>query len=988
MASNYKPVIAQPRLGGALMSNVSSEEAGVFNYVVKRDFRRVMDAEKRREGHDYLWPNITGDFATDPLNQPFPNNVTARPLPFETAATIATVGTTATMTFPSGHIFVEGETVTVSGAVQTPYNGTFVISNVTRTTFDFTVAGSPATPGTGTLSAKSAMPITLVHLARRPNGKTSIIVGTAPRIFRYYALENGEYVSTDPADYPVGQIPLYWSITPADYPAGQIPEYVDDNPGDWIIIGSGYQINAQRWEAVSINGWSVFNNGVDLPFTYRVEDIAVEPIWEMREQGIASVGTIAELAGILMVADISEIFEDKLTELFTLTGTSLSGDVLASQTGTTVTTNVAFFAADGSDIGKYLIYDNAAATTVQIVAPYISETQANVSAAFVGDDLRFTLRTKFSQVGNQFSGTITGSQGVASDLVTASAPIFIAGMVNKDLRFTNGWSSRIIAFNSNVQVQLADVAPPLSDFTNLPFYISDGATATPTAYADYFLTASAPIFTSDMVGSSIILDNGIERRIDAFVSTTQVRVDSDMAIASQYGGVERPDTFGTFTQAQFINRIQYRVAWAMPDLPRRWGTLIQATAVAGSNVLTLKYPVKSFEIGQDIIVVGAGTDGGNLIGPTVNEVVQPLSILYVAGGLVITMSSPAITSTTDAQVEQADVLGSIVGFEDLQDDSSGVIRMLELQGTIVVYKDTSIFLGNYTGTPEKPFIFKLRKVSNGKTLFYRYTLVAVNTAFHAYAGRNAFYKFDLTNQVPQEIELSQFCQDTFFDQATIANTNRIWAADNALTNEIFVVFPTDTVDRMLAFDYLFSTFSTSAMAITAAATVKRPETGISVGETENWFVMGTSAGTVLLYGLSDQLVDAWGTKNITYRRHANPFTLVKSGYDSNLKPGMSNFADPFNEKEVRSYVLILSSHSPNGAIDMKFYTARNTAEASVLLATVAIVSPASQNLVPMHFLGGYFQEEITITGKDNPLQIFQRIWDISPVMSAGHSRRP
>lgn len=992
MASNYRPVVAQPKLGGALMSNVSSEEAGVFNYVVKRDFRRLMDSEKRREGYDYLWPNVDGVFLTDPLNQPFPNNVTARPLPYQLAATMTRTGTTATMTFPSGHIFVEGETIAVSGANQPGYNGTFVISNVTRTTFDYTVPVGTVTPATGTLSAKSAMPINLGHLARRPNGKTAIIVGTAVRLFRYYALDNGDYISTDPADYPAGQTPEYWSTNPADYPVGQDPQYVDSNPGDWIIIGDGFALDGQRWEAVSINGWSVFNNGVDLPVTYRVEDIAVVPIWEMREQGIAAVGTIAELNGILMVADISEIFEDQVVELFALDGERLGGDVLASQVGTVVTVNSNFFAADGSDIGKYLIYENDAADTTQIVAPYISETQANVATAFVRDDLRFRLRTKFSQTGNQFSGTITASQGVASDLVNASAPIFDAGMVNKDLRYTNGWSARIIAFNSNVQVQVATVAPPLSDFTSLPFYISDGATGTPTAYADYFLTASAPVFTTEMVGRTLILDNGIARRIDAFVSSTQVQVDSDMAIASVYGGVERPETYGRYSQTQFINRIQYRVAWAMPDLPRRWGALVFGTMTEGSNILTLRYPVRSFEAGQEIIVVGAGTDGGNLSGPLVNDVATPLTIIYSAGGLVLTLSSPAITSTTEAGLEQADVLGSIIGFEDLQDDSSGIIRMMELQGTIVIYKDTAIFLGNYTGDPETPFVFKLRRVSSGATIFYRYTLVAINTAFHVFAGRNAFYRFDLTNQVPQEIALSQFCHDIFFDQATLANTNDIWAADNTITKEVFLVFPTTDVvapvDRMLAFDYLFQTFSTSSMAITAGATVKRPETGISIGETENWFVMGTAAGTILLYGLADQIVDAWGAKEIIYRRDTNPFTATKSSYDSNLKPGMTNFADPVNEKDIRSYFLILSSHSPNGAIAMKFYGTRNTAETPTLLASYTILSPTTQNLVPVHFRRGYFQEEITISGQDNPLQIFQRIWDMSPVMTAGTGRRP
>ena len=64
-------------------------------------------------------------------------------------------GTTATMVMPN-HGYINGETVTVSGANQPEYNGTFVISNVTPTTFDYTITGSPALAATGTITVQSA----------------------------------------------------------------------------------------------------------------------------------------------------------------------------------------------------------------------------------------------------------------------------------------------------------------------------------------------------------------------------------------------------------------------------------------------------------------------------------------------------------------------------------------------------------------------------------------------------------------------------------------------------------------------------------------------------------------------------------------------------------------------------------------------------------------------------------------------------------------
>ena len=60
-------------------------------------------------------------------------------------------GATATAT-KAAHGYLDTAYVTIAGAVQTEYNGTFAVSNVTGSTFDFTVAGTPATPATGTLT--------------------------------------------------------------------------------------------------------------------------------------------------------------------------------------------------------------------------------------------------------------------------------------------------------------------------------------------------------------------------------------------------------------------------------------------------------------------------------------------------------------------------------------------------------------------------------------------------------------------------------------------------------------------------------------------------------------------------------------------------------------------------------------------------------------------------------------------------------------------
>lgn len=74
--------------------------------------------------------------------------------PTVTVASITRSGQTATATITAGHGYYTGQWVTMAGASQTEYNGTFQITVTGTTTFEYTVTGSPATPATGSPTAK------------------------------------------------------------------------------------------------------------------------------------------------------------------------------------------------------------------------------------------------------------------------------------------------------------------------------------------------------------------------------------------------------------------------------------------------------------------------------------------------------------------------------------------------------------------------------------------------------------------------------------------------------------------------------------------------------------------------------------------------------------------------------------------------------------------------------------------------------------------
>lgn len=73
----------------------------------------------------------------------------------KTVSSIVRASTTATVTTAAAHGYATGQRITIAGADQADYNGTFEIVVTGATTFTFTVAGSPTTPATGVLTATS-----------------------------------------------------------------------------------------------------------------------------------------------------------------------------------------------------------------------------------------------------------------------------------------------------------------------------------------------------------------------------------------------------------------------------------------------------------------------------------------------------------------------------------------------------------------------------------------------------------------------------------------------------------------------------------------------------------------------------------------------------------------------------------------------------------------------------------------------------------------
>lgn len=66
--------------------------------------------------------------------------------------TLERSGSTVTATMADDHQLASGIEITVSGAVEVEYNGTFTITVIARDKFTYTIATTPTTPATGTIS--------------------------------------------------------------------------------------------------------------------------------------------------------------------------------------------------------------------------------------------------------------------------------------------------------------------------------------------------------------------------------------------------------------------------------------------------------------------------------------------------------------------------------------------------------------------------------------------------------------------------------------------------------------------------------------------------------------------------------------------------------------------------------------------------------------------------------------------------------------------
>jgi hypothetical protein len=143
-------------------------------------------------------------------------------------------GSTATAT-RAGHGFQDGDCVLNAGADQAEYNGEFYISNVTPDTFDFTVSGTPATPATGTITAK-----------RAPAGWTRPYSGSNLAAYRQGG-GNQLYLRVDDTGTTTGRVVGYESMSDVNTGTSPFPTNTQVSGGLYWSKSSTADATARPW---------------------------------------------------------------------------------------------------------------------------------------------------------------------------------------------------------------------------------------------------------------------------------------------------------------------------------------------------------------------------------------------------------------------------------------------------------------------------------------------------------------------------------------------------------------------------------------------------------------------------------------------------------------------------------------------------------------------------------------------------------------------
>jgi hypothetical protein len=362
------------------------------------------------------------------------------------------------------------------------------------------------------------------------------------------------------------------------------------------------------------------------------------------------------------------------------------------------------------------------------------------------------------------------------------------------------------------------------------------------------------------------------------------------------------------------------------------------------------------------------------------------------------LATPIINSTTGYMI-RLDSVGKLTSVADLVDDGSRIIKMKTLVDRLMIYRDTGYMTAIKVNTAEV-FQFE-RRYTGPRVVDFRNTLIDVAGRYHIFMGFTGVYQTDRAASQPKLLQAmdkgTRFWEGLSADQA-----ERVFTVDNGETKEIFFCSPEGT----FAFDYENNTVSEVDQIFTAGAQIIRPATTKRIEY--RWVVFGVSdaeKNIAQFEGTSENIFNflvryGKGPDNYAiYNRYGNEYRSV-------LQSGLIDFTDQFNDKDVRSYALHVAENTlfglpSNANVKVRIATLPTAQSANPDITEVELNedgeyefasgerveaehlmdNTTSENMLPLYLRGPYFRDAIIIEGKDNPMKLIGRTFEVSGVAS-------
>jgi hypothetical protein len=1004
MPSRYKSVELRPPQGGKLIGGLSEDTGAEPNYSIKKNFRRELDVEMRREG----WSLFNPKFDKNPLNMPLyeDDDVTLFfqfSRPNGDTALLAAAGDKLYRLFANNDLadYMDGEWirpdanqndgyhdggdssfnwkiiqegVTVPGSIRSiellsegEYFSedslpTVTIDGVGEATAEVVSADIEPPQGEGAPS------ITGLYTGRVRRNYSVDVKGSSFNLYRGAGeyrtplLEN-EPITSTPLQFDEGMAISFpnltyeterfqWVAKPRRVGSINISERGKDytRPPEIKIedsIGNGSGVIARvnlfennRWEAVTLNGYAICNNGIDLPYIYREEWEKSQQVFALRELGIVRVGTIAEHGGYLLCANLTEFAEGELERWSAI--------------------------CSANDIDPY---SNVTPELIDEHTLIVNETQYAVMWSAPGDPREWgvSAKGKINSGKNQWFPDLPNlvkSFDVGQNFIVSAAGPNGANLATEITSIAEGSNGNILYF------ELADAA-------SLPATTDSPTAATGLDALDYFDPVAAtdldaiytelpgPISPSNLDAEDVT-DPGCYSPLPNFALPTSPN--NGHSTHHTFAEEDRPLAVSLVTMTlanghEIIEGQPFKIeTLSFSVLNEVAGKLLK---LDGTSIGWVGNRADKWEVAEEIGCVTTATQPSTMSVTAVQNFTAETSKLAVTAG-------DEQTVVISDYVHEASGFSNTVGgsSSEILGDGSKILKMEKLMDVLIIYRQTGYWMAQLTQSNTDPFSFTERYTGNRAALF-RHSVQNIVDKYHIFVGLTGVFKIDLTEAEPSWVGAFQVGPQ-FWKKLSLYDQETVFAYDNALTGEIWLCLPKELGDEAtLAFDYRTNTLSHIDQHFTAGLTIRRPH---------NPFTQRSDDMAIISY---DGVVYTYG---YGYGDIPSVFNRVNEEYTSVLSSTLMNFKDRFNEKDIRSYVLLLDQTNPAIGTNMQLFTQGSLLDERVLVVDHSILDLDDETMVPVWSRALFYKDKITVTGKDNPLRLASRIFEVSDVNSRSQTQ--